>query len=421
MGFLYLFSLFLSSHYEKTYDNFFARADRILVPGVTMSESSFGGGRRMFEFFPAFAEEAIDNFPQIEAISQIRSKELVVRAAGERYFSDMRFVDPMFFDIFDLEFIAGSPSSFKDQSNGVFLSRSEAMTFFNTVDVLGQTLEIDNKYVLKIVGVYENLPQNTHFIDPFKDSRGFDIVINKQFLRTLEGTDNFNGWSGVVRLRNYILLREGEDPDQLAADMTRFIQTRISEELREENYSVFLQDVREINLNVWEQSGFPALLVAQAIGIGILLIAILNTISLSSARLIGRSREIGMRRLLGASRVDLVWQFVSEGIIFSLLALFLSMVLLEISLPVISTMIARDITLETMLDLSMISFLVVSSVFIGILSSIYPILLLSGLAKGLSLNRTLNMDTTSSRMRKILATVQFTVAAAVVFCAIVVL
>lgn len=420
VGFSIFVFAFSIVHYEKSYDNFFANSDRIVVPGVTINKSSFSDGRRMFEFFPGFADEALDNFPQIEAVSQIRGRELSVRAAGNRYFSDMRFVEPSFFDIFDLNYISGSPSSFREQSDGVFLSRSEAMTLFNTLDILDETIIVDNSHTLKIVGVYEDLPQNSHFINPFDAATSFDMLVNSQFLQSKGDNLNRNGWAGVVRLTNYILLREGTDQTALAADITRFIQTRISDELQEQNYSVFLQDVKELNLNVWERSGFPALLVVQAIGILILLVAILNTVSLSSARLIGRSREIGTRRLLGASRTDLIFQFVSEGIIFALIALFLSMVLLELFLPMISSGIGRDITLATMLNLNMIAFLIASAVFIGVLSSIYPILLLTGIAKGLSLNRTLNLGNSSSRMRLLLATAQFTVAAVVLFCAIVI-
>ncbi len=415
-GFVIFTFAFAFAHYERNYDRFFENSADIVVPYVGIAEGSGFAADQIFQTFYGTRLLAKENFSEVLAASHIVTDERPIQLGADFFRRWIRFVNPDFFDIFDLNFIIGGAQDFGSRTDILLLSETEAMGFFGRVDVLGETFTLTDGQILEVTGVYEDLPLNSHFVTRFGDGvRSFGLIADTSVYERLTDSDLDNTWTSISsRVQTYLLLAEGTDRRLLERDMTTLMMDRITERMKGFVDRSLLRDLGDMNLNIWADQGIPGLLIAEAIGLMILIIAIMNAISLNTARMIDRSREIGLRRVMGATRKHLIVQFLGESFATTILALIMAFGALIALLPFVSSLTDREFSLFNMMDTQMIVLLTATTVTVAFLSVSYPIFLLSGLGHNMSLHRTMHMGHSAGWLRKILTSLQFVVVTALV-------
>jgi putative ABC transport system permease protein len=407
---------------ELNYDRFHENNDRIYRVALEVNgpEGKEYWAQSMFPLAPAFK---ID-YPEVERIARIFywSDESFVKAGGKEFF-EKRFVfaDSELFDIFTFPVIQGKLTGLLDDKSSIVITRSTAEKYFGASNPIGQVMQYDNQCDFNVVAVIEDIPVNSHF--------HFDIaapisVINRDIM----GFEP-NQWGGTFGIYTYALLPKNISLGQLE-NITRGFVTRHGGERSGKRYGLFFQPLKDIHLlshmdSEIETNNFVSnLIVISLIGLFILCIAVINFVNLTTARVARRTREVGIRKSMGALRSQLMWQYIGESVIFSLLALVCSLVMVELALPYFSKLVGKTVLFSFSADLSALLIVIAMAVVVGILSGIYPALFLSGkkitaILKGLKGSRTLQRGPVT--LIKILVTLQFVISIILIIGTIVVL
>ncbi|MCB0628602.1 MAG: ABC transporter permease [Saprospiraceae bacterium] len=308
----------------------------------------------------------------------------------------MHIADRSFLEIFDFSLIAGDVASF-DDPNTVIISESTAQKYFKGADPMGKTLEIDGEYRVEIVGVAKDVPDNSHI--------KFDLLISYETLNNQTRNDDGiaaseTAW-GWYDFNTYVLLRPGTVPEDFDARFREFLWEEQGERFKERNYHVDfpLQAITDIHLysnllqesEPEEQGDGDAVAFLLIIAFFILLIAWVNYINLSTARSIERAREVGVRKTLGATRGQLVYQFLAESFFLNLFALAIALGIVTLGIGAFNRLTDSSLNLAFLTDsifwLSIAGILIVGSLIAGlypafVLSSYRPVAVLKGKMTG---------------------------------------
>ncbi|HEV8506813.1 MAG TPA: ABC transporter permease [Chitinophagaceae bacterium] len=309
------------------------------------------------------------------------------------------FADPQIFTVFTFKLVFGDPvNALADQRN-VVVTRDKAIDLFGTMDVVGKTVEIkieDKFEPFTVSAVAENIPSNS--------SIRFDILLSFDYLQTTGlGKTAVNNWS-FSGFQNYILLTYGSS---LVNDWQRLFKFRKKflpdEEAQLKQYGMWdgkspypvsfkLQPLRDIHtaLNIRDSEGHidaKTVWMLLSIATGILMIACINFTTLAIGRSAGRSKEIGLRKVLGGTRKKLVFQFLIESLFLSSLSLLVGLMIAQILLPYFNELAGKELSFSFAQFPELIAFFGGIAILAGILSGIYPSLILSGFNPLESLNR----------------------------------
>ncbi len=367
--------------YERTHDGFFRHADRIYSVYEKILPGAGFGMRASLGAHTALAPLAKANVAGIEEIARYDSREMVIGEGSDIVYRNVQFVDPAFFRIFDLEFIAGDEIAISEPRT-VLLSRSRALNLFGTDDVIGDTIVISGDTHLRIVGVFNDLPMNSHFQFQFSviKSPGLDIVTSVETWKVMHGISDYENWTSLGQnYKTYALLPEGADPNEIASRLTALALRNGTEELSEFLESVALRPLPAVHNYLWEATQIPAYQGLLVFGYILLIIAILNYINLAGAKALARSREIGMRKVMGAARRSLVIQFLIEGVVESLLALVLAVFALSVVVPLFNDVTGKVLEFNVFSDVTTLLWLAGIGVTVGAVAGLYPAYVLSSL------------------------------------------
>jgi putative ABC transport system permease protein len=371
-------------HDELSYDAYNVKADRI----YRVAASFFYGGRSFdIAVAPApLAQALLDEYPEVENTVRFRQRGRYIFRYGENTFREMRvsYVDPSFFDIFDIPLSEGNPDTALNDPNTLILSQRTAQKYFGEEDPVGKTLRLNDRTDYMVTGVFEEIPGNSHFhFDVFISMISLDESKNKIWM-----SQNF---------QTYILLREGADPAALEAKfpdlLLKYMGPQIEtfmgksmEKLMEENElrgEFFLQPLRDIHLHsdliaeMEATSDIKYVYIFTAIALFILIIASINYMNLSTARSAGRAREVGIRKVLGSLRSQLIRQFLTESMLLSLVSLVLALGLVRLALPFFNSLSGKVLTMADLGNPAMLGVLVLVSIFVGILAGGYSAFFIS--------------------------------------------
>lgn len=329
---------------------------------------------------PGVRDGLLAEFPEVAAATRVRREEFTVSTERIKGFDEPAVaVDPDFFQIFTHTFINGSPSQALEHPASVVITRRMAEKYFESTDVVGKAITIGEAGLFNVSGVVENIPETSHIHYDFIMGFGWD----KQ-------TD-FNIWNTNFGYYTYILLNEGASheglDDKLALMSKKYLSQ--SENTYDKwraagnDYRFFLQPLLDIHLHSnlkWEaevNGNATYVLVFMGVGLLVLAMAVINFVNLSTARYSVRAKEVGIRKVLGSLRRDLVMRFMLESIVLSAIGIIIAIVLTEISLPWLNEMLGRDLQIRYLSNPIVIPSLLLTAVLIGALSGIYPSLLLS--------------------------------------------
>lgn len=394
IGMAVCFLILLWVQDELSYDRFHENADNIYRVNINDKNYGYVWTNVSIPVGPALK----DGFPEIIDAARYRDFSSLVTRDKKKFDVIGAYADPSFFEIFSFPFIKGTPLTALSEPSSIVITEGMAKKFFGSEDPLGKSLKLNNDFDVTVTGVIEDMPQNSQlfldFLAPFQ---------------IFEKRDRDPSNWGRFQISTYVLLQD--------AAPFKECQEKIAGLLQEHNVrsgtQLELEPLTRIHLYAVDGRGsIQYVIIFSFVAVFILIIACVNFMNLATARSSTRVKEIGMRKVTGAKRMDLVKQFMGESVLISLIALFAAVVLVLILLPALNNLTNKQLTLNPQGNWSLVLGFVGILLFTGLLSGSYPALFLSSFKPVNILGGTL--VPTSSRkqktlFRKVLVVFQFSV------------
>ena len=361
---------------ELSYDQQMSRKDRIYRLRYHIGEFDIG------RVPPVFKEHLNEFFPEVEASARLFSRSVSIIIPQEngselRFEEDnVNFSDPELFDIFDFNLVSGSLDGALEQPFSVILNSEMAEKYFKDEDAVGKTIIMEGDKSFEVVAVVEDFPPNTH--THFQMLLPYDNMYDLEPETLREGIRrNFQMNWMVSHSPTYVLLKEGEDYTAVNDRFADWVTEKIPENMQK-GQSFEIQPLLDIHLNEdvraqAEPSGSPEFIfIFSAVGLLTLLIACINYINLSTAKSLQRTKEIGMRKAIGASRGNVVVQFLGESFLLTLVAAAMALLLTGIFLPRMNSLTDKDLDLGVFLNPEFALGLILVIFMTTILAGLYP-------------------------------------------------
>lgn len=401
--------IFLYVSDEMSYDKYHTDLDHIYRVVSHVESPTYNAASA--QTCAPVAQVLRDNFPQVEKVARVfRVNAGLMEKGDKKYYEDTRiFCDPELFQILTIPFLQGDSQTAFDRPYTMVLSDRMAKKYFGQQEPLGQTITLNTRDY-EVTGVVADAPHNTHF--------KYDCFVS---MKTLEGRYPFDRWF-LSNFYTYVKLNPLADKSEFADLMRSIAHTYAPKELIETNEKInyFLQPVGDIHLfshlrNEAEPSMNPLYLyIFSAIGLFVLLIACMNFINLSTARATQRAREVGVRKVIGAVRGQLVRQFFGESLVIIILALACALFLVHGILPLVNTIAGKAFTVSALLQPPILIFMVGLVVFVGLAASAYPSFFLSSFQAVKVLKINFQTASKGSGLRKVLVVSQFAISIALI-------
>ncbi len=397
---------------ELSYDRFYQNADRLYR--VTDHEKYTNGEEVNFSMNPAdLAPTLLAEYPEIENVARLRRVGSVVIQYGEKSFSEENLAgaDPAFLKMFTMPFIEGDAAQALSGPSSVVISQKMAQKFFAGENPIGKTIRIDDRLDFQVTGVMQDIPSNSHlkidFLVPFPALKEFGYPVE--------------GWESWA-FTTYVLLQKNADYHLVAQKITNTIKQHQKESIA----TLSLQPVTDIHLRsgtMWGIGGtgdIKYVYVFTIIAGFILLLACINFMNLATARAGNRAKEVGLRKVVGAQRRELINQFFSESILYAVIALALSILIAMEFLPLFNSLSGKNLHFGIHNSRTIFLFLAGISVITGMVAGSYPALFLSSFRPVKVLKGKLGTGARGSLFRKLLVSFQFLLTIVLIISTIVV-
>ncbi|MEM1096361.1 MAG: ABC transporter permease [Bacteroidota bacterium] len=410
--------------YELSYDVFHDNADRI----YRVYKQDPGGdflGTDQYAVTPApLASTLVETFPEVEAATLVEPRDMRL-ARGERQFSeDGLLATTTFFDVFSFKLLQGEQETALVEPMTIVLTPALAAKLFDDADPVGSAITLlrnGEEFDLTVTGVVEAPPENSHIQYSFLAS----LTTDKWYRRNLERGE----WDSS-NYYTYTVLREDASLPLLRSKLQALAQQRLGEMdyYREnpERVSVYhiqpLLDIHlrsRLNFELSANGDIRYIYIFTAIALLILLIACINYTNLATARAIVRAKEVGVRKVLGAHRGQLVGQFMSEAVLLCVAGVLLAIGLAASALPVFNTLTGLSLTLGSTPLVFWMS-VVLAGLVVGMLSGVYPALVMSKFAPAGMVKGVLRHGRGKARLRNTLVVAQFAVTAVLLIATLVI-
>ena len=393
---------------EYSFDSFHADSDRI----YRLIQRSGADGTDLYAGTPfPVRPMLLENVPSIETVAQFTSTEdVIVTANGENFREEINFADPEFFEVFSFRLISGDAKSALSRPGSIVLTESAAQRLLGSVDVLGRELVVTTsgkKYTYFVSAVAEDSPANS--------SLQYKLITQtaeiKKFL------DFELGWN-LTAAETYLRIRPDADPGRVIADIQAAANVVPKKAGSESTWTFMLQPLADIHLNPQVSGDTPTSsptysLLLGAIGFIVLVLACINFTTLAIGRSQRRIREIGVRKVMGASDSQLYGQLLSEAFVVSLLALLLAFVMAELALPTFNNLSGKAIS-SILLTTGGWSLAIVALVLLtALLAGGYPAVILSKAPTVQAVRGTARM-LSGGTLTRVLVALQFTLSAALI-------
>ncbi len=419
-----LITLFVAD--ELSYDKYNAKADRIYRVNTNIKLNGSGFNEQST---PApMAGVLMKDYPQVKQATRIDvgGEILVTKGTETLIESNSFFADPNIFKVFTIPMISGNPETALKEPKTMVVSEAIAQKYFKSTNIIGQTLKINNTDFYKITGVIQNTPANAH--------------LHFSFLKSMVGNEHSRDDQWLSnRFTTYVLLRPGNDQTTL---------NRILKEVAKKYAEPQLQSMFHSTINDLEKKGdylkydpvpltsihlystlshevepsgnIEHVYIFTIIAVFILLIACVNFMNLSTARSAGRSKEVGVRKVLGSDRYSLMMQFLTESVLTSFIALVIALLITLLFLPYFNQFSGKEIELGLFSKIFLLPSLLLVTSIVGILAGLYPAFFLSAFEPIQVLKGKLSAGFKGSWLRNSLVVFQFTTAIILIICTLVI-
>lgn len=385
--------------YETSYDEHWDNADRI----YRVTRDFFGNNLELAAVAPPIAPLMKQDFSEVEDIVRILATGGVALSRGDTRFREENLViaDPNVFEFFNLEFVSGNPQTALANPTDIVLSERAVARYFGNEDPIGQTLNLMDQADVTVSAIVKDLPDNTHM--------AFEIVGSIAAIPLMMGPDELESW-GSNNYYTYARLPVGYDPANLEAQFNDFL-VRHWDEDAESSSALGLQRLMDIHLTSdrdgeWSANGSLATVTTfSAVAFFVLLIACINFMNLTTARSTQRAREVGVRKVVGATRSQLINQFLGESMLLTAFAMVLALALVELVLPMFAAFLEKPLTFS-LANPKSLAILLVGIVIVGLFAGSYPAFYLSKF-RPVEVLKGPASGTGSSLLRKSLVVFQF--------------
>jgi putative ABC transport system permease protein len=422
--------IFLVIRFETSFDDFHPMRDQIYRV-VSVFNTPQGIDYENGVPFPT-APTLRHDFPQLQHVASILSLggngQISVMSATTGNHTDAKYreesgilyAEPQFFDMFAFKWLAGDKPTALNDPNTVLLTRSVAEKYFGSwQSAIGRSVKLDNYWVLKVTGVLADPPPNTDF--PLK------VVISYATLRNTGVNGHLNDWIGLFA-QHYCFVTLAGNLSEAAfdRDLTAMVNKYKPAEYRNEGMTLLPLTAMHFDTryNTFNNHPFSRDLirVLSMIGLFVLVIACVNFINLSTAQAINRSREVGMRKVLGGTRRQLLVQFMTETALLIVVSAIIAILLCELTLPFFNHLLG--ITLDPNFPYDRVVLIMLLAVVAGttLLAGFYPAVVMSGFDPATDFRNKGGIKGSGAHiLRRILVVLQFTISQALIICVLVVI
>jgi putative ABC transport system permease protein len=363
---------------------------------------------------PALKKE----YPEIERatrFTRLRRGQLVKYRNKNFLESQICLTDPDFFEMFSFAFVEGDPRLAFSKPSSLILTEKMAAKYFESEDPLGKTLNINNEYDFMVTGVIKDVPRNSHF--------QFDFLLPfgriEDFEQSWTVLDNWklNGFA------TYIQLGKSTSAEAMSDKIAHYLKNHI----QDSQDVLYLQRFKDIHLysshiqfGIQGQGNILYVYIFSIVALFVLAIACINFMNLATAKSANRAKEIGLRKVVGAGRMQLVKQFFCESVLMAFLSLILAILLVELFLPLFVRLSGKQLSLDLSTHIGVLAAVVVMTLITGFMSGSYPALFLSSLRPAKVLKNAVRTEGRGYLFRKILVVSQFALSILLIVCTVVV-
>jgi len=402
--------------HELSYDKMHHQSSNIYR--VTVHGKMMGSEFNMIYSAPPMAAAIKSDVPGVEQICRIGRYGAWLVANGDKKFNedDFLFADSTFFDVFDFKLIKGDRKTALLKPKSIVLSENAVKRYFGNEAPMGKLLKIETDTTFyEVTGIIENLPSNSHF--------HFDLLGS---LLTLK-IDKETSWVSH-NLATYLVVNKNIKINELVENLNKLIPKYMGpqlmqilgasiEELSKKGNKIGykVQSLESIHLHSNLQGEFDAnsdilyIYIFSIIAIFIVFIACINYMNLATARSAGRAKEIGLRKVMGSNKQQLVYQFIAESIFVTLIAFFISIAMVEILLPVFNNSLNINLSINYLTDWKIIPSLIGLVILIGVIAGSYPAFFLAGFKPVEVLKGKLKAGAKNKLLRSVLIIFQFSI------------
>ena len=358
--------IFLWIQSELAYDRFYSKTDRLFQ---VYNRDKFSGNLQAWRTTPIPLAPALkQNYPDIEDVARCRPTTLLLTADANIMNIAGAFTDPAFLKLFDFPLMAGNKEKALYETNGIVITKALAEKLFGTANALGKVIQVDHKDSFSVTGVLDDLPNNTQFSD-------VSFLLPWTYFRT-PGWDS-DGWSSNNNY-TYVLLKDKANPAAVNEKIKHLTANHLKGILDDvSNRQIFLHPASKWHLYSKQENGQLTdgkIITVQLFGLiaaFILLIAAVNFINLTTARSEKRAKEVGIRKVAGARKITLIFQFISESVMLAFFSGLLALLVIVLFIPTFNTLTDKQLSLA----LGSVNFWLVAMAFVlftGLLAGSYP-------------------------------------------------
>lgn len=410
--------------HETSYDRFHAKADRTYRITRDFLNKEGVATFRLSAVAPPIPPLLKNDFPEIENQTVLLSNGATFLKYKDKLFMESRgfYADEQLFDVFDIRVLSGNPRKALTEPFSIMLEAKMAEKLFGKTEPLNRVVRLDSRFDCKVTGTYQGLPANAHMhpsvlisFSTLRDS----AVYGERELRTNWGNNSF---------LTYVVLPPGYPGSKLEAQLPAFINRHHpmpsgSENLKASTFTTLhAEPLTDIHLrshrddNVEPPGDITRVYVFSVIALVILLIACINYMNLSTARATLRAKEIGVRKVIGAQRTELLAQFLGESVLLTCLALVLAMGATVLALPWLGRLAGLELSITSLLRPEVLLPLPLVPLVVGVLSGLYPALFLSSFRPNLILKGFFKAGAASLSFRQALVVTQFAISIILIIC-----
>lgn len=400
---------------ELSYDKYNKNANQVYRVTRTFYNGNGDATLNLSAVAPPFGYYLPTDFPEIQKMTRLLDNGTTALRYKDKLINEpnVYFADENLFDVFTVDVLKGNPETALKEPFSVMLTEETAKKYFGNEDPINKVIRANNQFDVKVTGIYKAFPANAHIhpnilvsFNTLKDS----VVYGEENLRTNWGNNSFF---------TYIMLPKNYNIENMKARFPAFLNKHMDGQYGPNKPSKFtsldLQKLTDIHL--YSHTDYEAepngdinrVYIFSAIALFILLIACINYMNLSTARSALRAKEIGIRKVVGARRRELITQFLSESVLITWVAIFIASGLLYITLPWLNKVSEQNLSVSILMKWQVLVPLFSSPFVIGIISGIYPALFMSSFQPVKTLKGLFKMRRSSISFRKVLVVTQFAI------------
>jgi len=420
--------IFLIVRFETSFDNFHSKKDltyRVVTATKSPNDTHYEAGVP----FPT-AEALRLDYPQLKqaaAILGVTNSQISIFDAGNNHVikkfkekKNLFFAEPDLFKVFDFKWLAGEAKTALSDPNAVVLTKDVAERYFGDwKNAIGKSIQYQNNNILKVTGILDAMPANTDI--------PLGIVISYSTLRNTDIAGNLNDWTSIYSTNYcFVVMPNNQYVNQFAASLPAFVKKHKPADFV--NRGMEVQALSDMHYNsrfgTFNNGTFSRELInaISLIGAFLLVIACVNFINLATAQAVNRSKEVGIRKVLGSSRKQLIFQFIGETFLITIFAVAFAIVIAMGALPFLNQLLAIKLDSNFITDPAVAIFLTSAIVLVTLLSGFYPAIVLSGYNPISTLkNKVVAITSGGISLRRGLVVLQFCIAQVLVIGTLVII